>query len=75
MIGAMVREPMFQHYLMLGWDQTIGIRRNFDRAKRDVISKETIRNKKIRGKRQDAINIGSPHISRNYRIFRNLRSC
>ena len=37
---------------MLGWDQTIGIRRNFDRAKRDVISKETIRNKKIRGKRQ-----------------------
>ena len=51
MIGAMVREPMFQHYLMLGWDQTIGIRRNFDRAKRDVVSKETITNKKIRGRR------------------------
>ncbi|MBR62442.1 MAG: hypothetical protein CL904_07340 [Dehalococcoidia bacterium] len=52
MIGAMVREPMFQHYLVTGWDQTQSIRRNFDRAKREVVANEFIFDKTIKGRRQ-----------------------
>ena len=37
MIGAMVREPLFHHYLMLGFDQTNGVVRNFDKPLIDVV--------------------------------------
>ena len=36
MIGAMVREPLFQHYLALGTEQTIGVRRIYHRSKLEV---------------------------------------
>ena len=32
MIGAMVREPLFQHYLIKGFDQTRGVRRLYHHA-------------------------------------------
>ena len=33
MIGAMVREPLFQHYLTIGKEQTVGVRRLYHRPK------------------------------------------
>ena len=36
MIGAMVREPLFQHYLALGTEQTTGVRRIYHRSKLEV---------------------------------------
>ena len=36
MIGAMVREPLFQHYLALGKEQTTGVRRIYHRPMLEV---------------------------------------
>jgi hypothetical protein len=36
MIGGMVREPLFQHYLALGTEQTVGVRRIYHRSKLEV---------------------------------------
>lgn len=42
LIGAMVREPLFHHYLMLGFDQTNGVVRNFDRPLIDVMDESLV---------------------------------
>jgi len=41
-IGAMVREPLFHHNLMLGFDQTNGVVRNFDRPLIDVMAESIV---------------------------------
>ena len=49
-IGAMVREPMFHHNLMLGFDQTNGVVRNYDKPLIDVVVDFTPDGQPITGK-------------------------